>query len=125
MANSRSHILLVDDSVDILNAMVFFLEASGFSVNTAENGRLALDKLRSGAPLPDVIILDMMMPVMDGLSFRQEQLKDERIAQIPVILVTALSQAALKDIGNTSFQRVLNKPIEADELVVALQQMTQ
>jgi len=118
-------VLLVDDSVEILITTSFLLEASGYRVVCAPNGKKALDILRSpGQELPDVILLDMMMPIMDGSEFRKEQLKDERFAKIPTILITALSPKALSEIGDVQFQSVLNKPIVADELLTRIQELT-
>jgi CheY-like chemotaxis protein len=120
----RKNILLVDDSVDILRAMGFLLETNGFEIACAENGREALELLRSGAPLPDLIVLDMMMPVMDGVAFRKEQISEGALAGIPTILATALSRAAIKEIKDVTFDRILCKPISIDELLKNIQELT-
>lgn len=110
-------VLLIDDSQDILQTMGFFLEVSGYVVTCAENGKVALEHLAEVTDLPDLIILDMMMPEMDGFAFRREQLKDPRLAGIPVIVATALSENALSSMGPEEFPRVLKKPIEVDDLL--------
>jgi CheY-like chemotaxis protein len=114
-------IMLVDDSVEILQALSFFLEINGFRVVCAENGQEALDKLRSSlTDLPKVIVLDMMMPVMDGFVFRKEQMSDTHLAAIPVIVTTALSGSAISALKKEEFPRVLKKPIVAEELLNAI-----
>jgi two-component system response regulator MprA len=65
------------------------LESAGFSVSTASNGREALDLLQSSDTTPELIILDIMMPELDGYQFRKEQEKDPRLTEIPVVVMTA------------------------------------
>ncbi|HYV43382.1 MAG TPA: response regulator [Myxococcaceae bacterium] len=81
-------ILVIDDEEDILFTLAAILKALGYSVKVAWNGREALETMRaSGAP--DVIVLDLMMPVMDGYQFWSEQHRDPKLAQIPVVVITA------------------------------------
>ena len=80
-------VLVVEDDVDILRAIVQVLEDEGHAVRGAENGRVALAALRApGARPPCVILLDLMMPVMDGWAFRAEQLRDPGSQQVLVRL---------------------------------------
>jgi CheY-like chemotaxis protein len=83
-----SSILIVDDDVHIREALSEILEARGYTVLEAANGLEALGLLRSG-PLPAAIVVDLMMPVMDGYTFLEEQRKDPALAQIPVAIITA------------------------------------
>lgn len=117
----KRKVLLVDDSMDIRKSMSFLLEVDGYEVQCAENGKEALELLRSSPTLPSVIILDMMMPVMDGAGFRKEQLRSERLAKIPTVLVTALSRSAMPDSGALGFSHVLSKPISVEELLSTLE----
>ena len=106
MANDAepcSGILVVDDDPDIRESLREVLEDEGYTVNTVGNGREALDYLHR-SPHPCVILLDLMMPVMDGWQFRREQKQDPTIATIPLIVITA-----------TGKRPVL---IDADELVM-------
>jgi CheY-like chemotaxis protein len=80
-------VLVVDDEPDIRHVLASALEWAGYEVMTASNGLRALTLL-NGHP-PDVIVLDLTMPVMDGFGFRQRQLMTPRLAAIPVILVSA------------------------------------
>jgi CheY-like chemotaxis protein len=82
-------IFIVDDDTDVRNALSELLEAEGFSVDGAANGREALARLRSGGVHPAVILLDLMMPGMDGWDFRSEQMRDPDLAAVPVVIVSA------------------------------------
>lgn len=82
-------ILVVDDNPDIRNIAQELLEREGAIVTTAENGKVAIDLL-SRDQLPDLIVLDLQMPEVDGVEFRRQQLRDKRIAKIPVVLFSTL-----------------------------------
>ena len=82
-------VLLVDDDLDIREALTDILEDRGFHVTSAANGREALTVLRSGNVSPSAILLDLMMPVMDGFQFLAEMRKVPEWREIPVIVVTA------------------------------------
>jgi CheY-like chemotaxis protein len=90
-------ILVVDDDRAVLNALTELLESEGYKVTTAIDGLDALDQLRGGLR-PRVIVLDLMMPVMDGWDFRHEQMKDQALRDIPVVVITAtgFSETSLK-----------------------------
>jgi CheY-like chemotaxis protein len=94
-ANARS-VLVVEDDLDIRDAVVEILQDEGYDVSAAADGRQALDLLETLAPLPDIILLDLMMPVMNGFQFREEQLKKPALARVPVLIVTADAHAMAK-----------------------------
>ena len=81
-------VLIVEDDLDTREMLGRFLELEGYTVETAENGKRALERLGSGVGAC-VILLDLMMPVVDGWQFRQEQISDATLAAIPVIVVSA------------------------------------
>jgi CheY-like chemotaxis protein len=81
-------VLVVDDDVAVLDGISELLEDEGYTVVTAVNGRIALDHLRGGLR-PCAILLDLMMPVMDGWDFRQAQINDPDLKDIPVVVITA------------------------------------
>ena len=83
-----STILVVEDDTDIRSALCSILEDEGYRVACAVDGQEALTALRAGLR-PAVILLDLMMPVMDGADFRAAQLRDLRFAAIPVVVLTA------------------------------------
>lgn len=110
-------VLVVEDDEGIRDALCDLLESEGFDVFSAIHGRDALEKLRGKGVRPDVILLDLMMPVMDGWAFRSEQQKDPGLADIPVVVITASRQADLASLNPRAF---LKKPIDFDELLRAL-----
>src|SRR6187549_1262395 len=96
MSSTPAIILVVEDDTDIRESLVEVLEDEGFGVRAAADGRQALDVLRAERPLPDLILLDLMMPVMNGFQFREQQLSDAAFAGIPVVVVTADANARAK-----------------------------
>ena len=102
-------ILVVDDDPDIREGLAEVLKSEGYSVRTAADGADALRQIR--ARRVDLIVLDLMMPVMDGWQFRRAQRHERAIANIPVIVVTA-SGAQVADAD-----AVLRKPFELSDLL--------
>jgi CheY-like chemotaxis protein len=83
-------VLLVEDDIDVREAVTDTLKDAGYGVLSARHGQEALDLLRKqGAPKPCLILLDLMMPVMDGWQFRELQSKDPALADIPVVALSA------------------------------------
>jgi CheY-like chemotaxis protein len=83
-------ILIVEDNADVREGLALLLRDDGYEVATASNGLEALDRLRGGLA-PSLILLDLMMPVMTGWEFRYEQLKDSKLAAVPIVLLTAVA----------------------------------
>ena len=106
-------VLIVEDDLDTREMLGRFLELEGYTVETAENGKRALERLGSGVGAC-VILLDLMMPVMDGWQFRQEQIRDASLANIPVIVVSAAGRERLEKIHANAY---LSKPVDLDELL--------
>lgn len=88
-------VFIVDDDPDICEVMQLILESHGYRVVTAESGAEALDKLRAGVE-PCLILLDLMMPNMNGIQFRSEQRRDPALVSIPVVMVSAGGDVAAK-----------------------------
>jgi CheY-like chemotaxis protein len=106
-------VFIVEDDVDTRDMLGRFLETEGYQVETAANGKVALERLAAGAR-PAVILLDLMMPVMDGWQFRREQVLDSRLADIPVIVVSAAGRERLARIDANEY---LTKPVNLGELL--------
>ena len=106
VGGERNRILVVEDDGDVREALVQLLEFEGYRVTSATNGRDAIDQLRAGAA-PNLILLDLMMPVMDGPQFRAAQLGDPGLAAIPVIVLSAHSAGREKaaQLGAPAMQR--------------------
>ena len=110
-------ILVVDDDFALREALCAALEGEGFSVVGAGNGREALEHLRHEDP-PCVVLLDLMMPVMNGWEFRAEQRQDPKLANIPVIVLSAFSRATDEELRDV--KRFLRKPVSLTELLEAI-----
>jgi DNA-binding response OmpR family regulator len=106
-------VLIVEDDADLRDMMAQFLVLEGFNPKTVSNGREALDYLRQG-PRPAVILLDLMMPVMDGWEFRRQQQRDPKAAKVPVIVLSALDPTRVGDLGEAAFMK---KPLDFDRLL--------
>jgi CheY-like chemotaxis protein len=108
-------ILIVEDDPDVATALAEVLEAAGFATVVAGDGREAIERLRSEAP-PTLILLDVMMPVMDGWTFRREQQRMESAGDVPVVVLTADGDAEQKACKMHA-QGHLSKPVSIDELM--------
>jgi len=113
---ARGRLLLVEDEDVLRDSLQPFLEGHGYEVATAENGRAALRKLES-VPLPDLILLDLAMPVMNGWEFRLLQKDDPRLGLIPVV---ALSADASAQAAAISAQAYLRKPVAPNDLLATI-----
>jgi CheY-like chemotaxis protein len=88
---ARCLILVVDDHYEIRVALAELLEDEGYQVITAAHGQEALALLRRGTVRPNLIVLDLMMPIMDGWTFREIQASDPALQAIPVVVISAIS----------------------------------
>jgi CheY-like chemotaxis protein len=121
MANTEEvvDVLVIDDDEAILHAFVSALEEEGIRVAGVTDGLAALEFLKEAPVLPKLLLLDLMMPVMNGYEFRTEQLRDPRLAQIPVIIVTARGDAfPAGPLGDVGF---LRKPVRLQSLLALVQ----
>jgi CheY-like chemotaxis protein len=85
----KNWILVVEDDETIRDTIVEFLADNGYEARGATNGREALEMLMGSAPRPCLIVLDLMMPIMDGRAFRDEQLRDPNLSDVPVVVISA------------------------------------
>jgi CheY-like chemotaxis protein len=112
-------ILIIDDDAGIADSLSTLLIDEGYRVEVAYNGSKGLEYLANN-DLPSVILLDLMMPVMDGFTFRKEQSEDPRISKIPTIIMTA----GVLDVRATSLNAsaYLKKPLDIDKLLETIGQ---
>ncbi|MDI1479138.1 response regulator [Polyangium sp. y55x31] len=108
--------LVVDDDEDLRRTVTMVLAEEGYRVLEAANGAEALSRLHDG-PLPDVILLDLMMPVMNGEQFRRAQQADPLLARVPVVVMTAAGSRAVEQMGALGPMRVLHKPVGLEPLL--------
>lgn len=114
--NKSKLILIVDDSTDNQELLKIILLSNGYTVHCASNGHEALQMLLEFSSLPDLILLDAQMPVMDGYEFRSLQIKTERIKNIPVVVMTGDSDACVgKDMSAPC--GVLVKPLRLNSVI--------
>ena len=119
---ARPSVLVVDDNEDIRMTIRDVLEDQGFTVACAANGREALEMLISGQSKPALILLDLTMPEMDGWTFRQEQEKVPRLAQIPVVLFSGHHDAA-RAAQSLNAVALMTKPLRLEGLVTLVEQL--
>jgi CheY-like chemotaxis protein len=129
MTSSPSpHVLLVDDDEDTREVLRFILESDGIAVTQAQDGLDALARIeelrRNDSSTPSAIVLDYMMPRCSGEQFRERQLANPGIADVPVVLVSAVSDlpqhgALLRPFG------VLQKPVDPDRLTAMVRRASE
>jgi len=114
----RCSVLVIDDDAETRELLRVALTGAGYNVATASSGRDALDHLRSHAQTC-VVLLDLMLPVMDGLHFRTAQLHDRSLAWIPVVVMSGAVDAdkQARDLGAV---RLFRKPLNLDEVRLVL-----
>jgi CheY-like chemotaxis protein len=111
----KPRILIVEDDASVREALAVFLEGEGYSVVEAGDGAEALTRLRTSEPVA-LILLDLMMPVMNGWEFRDAQARDPRLASIPVVVITA-DNSAVHQAARAGVAGCLLKPLEFPELL--------
>ncbi|HEY2730046.1 MAG TPA: response regulator [Polyangia bacterium] len=117
MACTGGYVLVVEDDACIRDSVASVLDDFGHAVKTSADGRAALDFLLE-APPPAVILLDFMMPVMNGAEFLANKLRCPVLASVPVYLMTASAPATFDLAG---IESVLRKPFAIDELLAIVQ----
>jgi CheY-like chemotaxis protein len=110
-------VLVVDDDPDVRVLLEAYLELEGFDVQTAANGRDALQCLRETCP--SVILLDLMMPVMDGVEFRRQQQGQPRLRDIPVVCLSARHDAR-QTAMRLGVAECLAKPFDLERVLAVL-----
>ncbi len=109
------YILTVEDDIAIRESIREILESVGYLVETACNGQEALDVLHCKTK-PSLILLDLMMPVMNGWQFIDEVIKDESLSTVPIIIISAVTfQGVLGDKPNII--KVIKKPVSIEQLL--------
>ena len=119
----QATVLVIDDAEDVCVALTELLEEEGFAATTARDGRQALDLLLGGLR-PCAILLDLMMPGMNGWDFRSAQMRDPELSAVPVVVVTAsgFSHESIR----TQFGPIelVAKPIQPSALLDVIERLT-
>ncbi len=125
---NRKKILIVDDDRQVSLALSVRLKAADYDVDVAGDGESGLEKLAAGAHQwarrPDVVLLDMRMPGIDGLEVMRQMKRDPRLTNIPVIFVSANAQETAKRAAlNAGGKFFLEKPFESRALLEAIRRV--
>lgn len=121
---SAALVLLVEDDYTIRESFAQILEEEGYRTAQAANGREALTYLLQASQRPCVILLDLMMPVMNGWDFRAEQQRNPAIADIPVVVISA-DRTAGQAVGPLGVHDFLAKPVDIPRLIAAVKSVCQ
>lgn len=120
--SDKKRLLLVDDEMDLVETVKFRLEANGYEVLTASDGEEALDKARKDSP--DLIILDLMLPKIDGFQVCRTLKFDTNYKHIPIIMFTARAQESDKKTGEeVCADAYIVKPFEPAALLAKIQEL--
>ncbi len=120
--NGHKTILVVDDEEDIRFVLEARLTAAGFRVETAANGMEALSRIRSSPP--DLIVLDLMLPGIDGFGICGMVKRDQRFSRIPVVMLTARVQPNdRKTSARLGADAFVAKPFQAEELIGRIREL--
>lgn len=109
-----SRVLLVEDYDDSREFIKFVLEMYGFDVDEASNGLEALKAIHE--QVPDLILMDIAMPAMDGLTAARKIREEKRFAKLPIIAITAQSEGYRRPAFEAGFDAMISKPIDIDDL---------
>ncbi len=119
MHSDQKSVMIVEDDVEARESLAAVLASEGYSVIMVQDGRAALDALRKAPSAVCMILLDLFMPVMNGWAFRDEQIRDPALADIPVVVITADASAAQR-IGKLGVVAAMTKPVDFDRLLATV-----
>ena len=115
---SRQIVMLIDDDQDVRTTMSELLATEGYSTLEAENGKEAIEVLKKAPRLPNLVILDMAMPVLDGRGFLRFRAQDPILREIPVLVVSASEPPVPRE----GIEMFLRKPVEVSRLLEKISQ---
>ncbi len=121
MTPPKARVLIVEDDLDIRETLADVLEDRGYSTLSTSNGLEALQLLRTMPSPPSVILLDLMMPIMDGYEFLEERAKDPTLLQVPVAVLTAGHRVERARLGSRT--SIIPKPIKLETLLSVLDEL--
>jgi DNA-binding response OmpR family regulator len=115
---SKKRIVIVDDDQELLETLEELLTINGYAVETACDGKKAMELL-ADSPTPSLVLLDLMMPQVDGWQLRSDMLRDTRLAAVPVIVISAV--ADLPSAAVLGAAHLLTKPFRWADLAAAIE----
>jgi DNA-binding response OmpR family regulator len=115
-------VLLAEDEPNIVESLTFLLERAGFEINAEANGRRALETVLSDAP--DVLILDVMLPDLDGYEILRQVRADPRTAELPILMLTAKGQKEDRETAlECGADLFITKPFSNSDIIDAIEQL--
>ena len=120
--DAHPQVFLVEDDLDIREAVIEILTYEGIAVRCFSNGREGIDQLLSGGPLPRLILLDLMMPVMDGHEFLREKARHPELNGVSVVVMTADAFVLQNPSRLGAVSDLVKKPIDIDRLIDVVRQ---
>ncbi|MCB4379240.1 response regulator [Synechococcus sp. MU1644] len=118
------HVLLVEDEINIIEAIQFLLSREGWQVDTLSDGATAVDKVRNMRP--DLVVLDYMLPGKNGIDILTELRADPDFERLPVLMLTARGQSRDRDLAERAgVSRFMTKPFSNTEVVTAVRDLVQ
>lgn len=121
MPANRYRILVVDDIPDNLFLLKTFLESEGYQVEVASSGKAALKAIQ--ALRPDLVLLDVMMPDMNGYEVMQRLQQQDDLAAVPILLITAYGKGQVSQGLKRSVKGWVQKPIDFDDLLTRIREV--
>jgi CheY-like chemotaxis protein len=115
MFHNKPHILVVDDVADNLFLLQTVLESEGYSVETASDGSTALNKIDHSEP--DLVLLDIMMPGLNGYDVTRKVRENEKFSELPIVLLTAHDEYFHRSYSEVGATDLIRKPVDFDELL--------
>lgn len=112
----ENRVFLIEDDQDIRSSIIEVLEDEGIPIDWATNGEEAMEKLLASKSKPSLILLDLRLPIKDGFQFRSEQLSNPRLADIPVVVISADGKLEEKTMA-MGIKGLLRKPVDIEQLV--------
>lgn len=119
--SKTDHILVVDDSPDNLFLVQTILEEEGYCISLAEDGLVALEQIEQSPP--DLVLLDVMMPGMDGFEVTKRIRENQNLPFIPILLITAFDQPSVVKGLDSGAEDFIRKPVEVDELLARVRSL--
>jgi CheY-like chemotaxis protein len=116
--DAQARVLVVEDDTDVREALLMLLEQEGISALGAANGLDAIDRIEAGFR-PRLILLDLMMPVMDGEHFLRLRLNDARLREIPVVVVSAVQKMRV-DPAELNVDAIIRKPVDPARIIATV-----
>ncbi len=122
--SGKKRVLAADDDLDTLDIIKIKLEGAGYQVDTVTDGRMALSKVRSEPP--DILILDVMLPKLNGFKVARLLKFDAKLKSMPIILLTARTQAQDQNIGEmVGVEEYVTKPFDPNALLALVNRYLQ